>query len=102
MTEIVARLPRSRGVFRLLQVAVLLAGVGLVAFGALALRLHPRAHPAEPAIWTPGEKRGSGARLYVVVPKLQSRAGSARRRRLPATRRSGSTAASSPRARGAW
>ncbi|HEX3226520.1 MAG TPA: DUF5715 family protein [Gaiellaceae bacterium] len=66
MTEIVARLPRSRGVFRLLQVAVLLAGIGLVAFGALALRLHPRAHPAEPAIWTPGEKRGSGARLYVI------------------------------------
>lgn len=77
MTEIVARLPRSRGVLRLLQAAVVLAGLGLVAFGALALRPHQHAHAVEPAIWTPGEKRGSGARLSVI----RAEAAQARQRR---------------------
>src|SRR5689334_18828602 len=71
MTEIVARLPRSRGVFRLLQAVVLLAGLGSVAVGALALRPHPRAHTFEPALWTPGEKRGSAARLFVMRAEAQ-------------------------------
>ena len=77
MTEIVAHLPRSRGVLRLLQVVVLLAGLGLVTVGALALWPHPRAHAAAPAIWTPGEKRGSGARLSVI----RAEAAQARQRR---------------------
>src|SRR5690242_17949399 len=66
MTESVAHVPRSRGVFRLLQVVVLLAGLGLVVLGALALMRHPRAHAADRTSWTPGAKRGSGARLVVL------------------------------------
>lgn len=38
MTEIVARLPRSRGLPRVLQAAVVLAGLCLVVLGAFALR----------------------------------------------------------------
>jgi hypothetical protein len=76
MVEIVARLPRSRGLLRLLQAAVLVAGLGLVVAGALALRPYPRTHTAEPAIWTRGEMRGSGARLVVA----QAEAAQARRR----------------------
>ncbi|HEX6788814.1 MAG TPA: DUF5715 family protein [Gaiellaceae bacterium] len=77
MTEFVARLPRSRGVLRVLQAVVLSAGLGLVVLGAVALRPHPRAHATHPAIWTPGEKRGAGAR----VSFLHTEAVQARRRR---------------------
>ena len=77
MTEIVARLPRSRGLLRLLQVVVLLAGLGLVVLGALALRPHPRAHAAEPAISAPGEKRGADARIFL----MRAEAAQARRER---------------------
>ena len=77
MTEFVARLPRSRGVLRVLQAVVLLTGLGLVALGAFALRPHPHTHTTEPAIWTPGEKRGAGAR----VTFLRAEAVQARRRR---------------------
>jgi chitinase len=41
MTEIVARLPRSRGVFRRLQVLVLLAGLGYGGYHTVRTRLTP-------------------------------------------------------------
>jgi soluble lytic murein transglycosylase-like protein len=64
LTEIVARLPRSRGPLRALQVLVLLGGLALLAYGVNALRPHARthAHRAAPAA-TPGTKRGAPARL---------------------------------------
>jgi hypothetical protein len=60
-----------------LQAAVLVAGIVLVVLGALALRPHGRAHAAEPAIWTPGQRRGAVARLFV----LRAEAAQARRQR---------------------
>ena len=61
----------------MLQAAVLLGGLGLVVFGALALRPHPRVHASAHPSWTPGEKRGSAARLFVV----RAEAAQARRQR---------------------
>jgi len=52
LTEIVARLPRSRGSFRALQLLAVAAGLALVALGVAALRSHEAAvarvdaHPA--------------------------------------------------------
>jgi Transglycosylase SLT domain/Family of unknown function (DUF5715) len=76
MTEISARLPRSRGPIRL---AVALAGLALIALGLLAIR--PQAHEAasthaKPAIDTAGTKRGAQAletaAMAAAAEKLQS------------------------------
>jgi hypothetical protein len=65
VTEIVARLPRSRALLRVLQAVVLFLGLGLVAFGALALRPHPRARAAEHASRVPVEKHRPDVRRSV-------------------------------------
>jgi len=64
LTEIVARLPRSRGPLRALQAIVLLAGLALLALGVNALRPQAHAHAgaAAPAVMQ-GTKRGAPARL---------------------------------------
>lgn len=61
----------------MLQAVVLAAGLGLVAFGALALRPQARTHAVEPPISAPGEKRGAAARLFIV----RAQAEQARRQR---------------------
>lgn len=64
MTEIVARLPRSRGPLRALQVLVLLVGLALLALGVNALRPHAHSHGAAAApAATQGTKRGGPARI---------------------------------------
>jgi hypothetical protein len=64
LTEIVARLPRSRGPLRALQVFVLLAGLALLALGVNALRPHTHVHGATAApVAMQGAKRGAPARL---------------------------------------
>jgi soluble lytic murein transglycosylase-like protein len=87
MTEIVARLPRSRGALRVLQAVTLLAGLGLVALGAFALRPLPRAHAAQPQARTPRTEHGIVARSPVV------RAEAAQVRRMRAARALGRDAA---------
>jgi hypothetical protein len=66
LTEIVARLPRSRGPLRALQALILLGGLAVLAYGVNALRPHAQAHThsaaAAPAA-APGTKRGAPARL---------------------------------------
>lgn len=63
MTEIVARLPRSRGPLRVLQALTLLAGLALLAFGVNALRPHPHVGRLVRPAATQGTKRGAPARL---------------------------------------
>ena len=65
MTEIAARLPRSRGLFRALQAFVLAVGLAAVVLGAVALRPKARAQVAQPRAIAPtqGVKRGAAARL---------------------------------------
>jgi hypothetical protein len=63
MTELVARLPRSRGPFRVLQALVAAAGLALVVAGLMALRPQSgqQQQTSRPALETAGAKRGAEA-----------------------------------------
>jgi hypothetical protein len=69
MTELVARLPRSRGQFRVLQALVAAAGLALVVAGIVALRPVPsqRQQESRPAVEAATAKRGAEAQASVAA-----------------------------------
>ena len=69
MTELVARLPRSRGQFRVLQGLVAAAGLALVVAGIVALRPVPsqRQQESRPAVEAATAKRGAEAQASVAA-----------------------------------
>jgi soluble lytic murein transglycosylase-like protein len=66
MTELVARLPRSRGQFRVLQALVAAAGLALVVAGVVGLRPQP-SQQSRPAVEAAAAKRGADAQATVAA-----------------------------------